>query len=229
MKEIANIISVSVMLAAHASVAAEASADLKVLCYGDSITRKGEWVATVGAHKYFATINAGRSGRKAAQAKKQLAPYLKKYQNLDKIIMILGVNDLPARDKRPGDEKVDICTTGMSEAIDLALQYVKPQDIVLIAPCNVNPDTLSSINIEKGFQVTPPLLKKLEESYKALAERKGIRFASLLNVVSKENYKDGLHPNSAGDAEIAEFILKLLAKIRNEAQTEQASRSDEKG
>ena len=34
---------------------------------------------------------------------------------------------------------------------------------------------------------------------------------SLFNVVSRENYKDGVHPNAAGDAQIAEAILGFLA------------------
>jgi len=150
--------------------------------------------------------------------------------------MFLGVNDLPARDKRPGDVKVAACVTNMSEAIDLAMTHFKPKDIILVAPCNVNPKTMSAVNLRKGYHVTPPLLAKLEEEYKALAKNKGIRFVSLLNVVSKENYKDGLHPNEAGDAEIAKAILSFLAtpqrvnlstfKKENRIQTEQSPAGD---
>jgi len=225
------------MLAAPTVVNAEDSVPKQILCYGDSITGKGEWVTTVGVHKSFVTINAGKSGRKAANAKNELKPYLEKYQNLDKVIMLLGANDLPARDKRPGNMKVTICTRGMSEAVDLAMQHIKPQDIILVAPCNVNSDTMRDRNRTKGYHVTPPLLKKLEEEYKALAKKKGIRFASLLNVVSKENYKDGLHPNKAGDAEIAEAMLNLLTKpeganlsvvkIENGIQAEESSADDD--
>ena len=184
----------------------------RILCYGDSITSGGKWVATVGAHKSIHAINAGVSGRRAANAEKELKYYLTKHQNLDKIIMFLGVNDLPARDKRPGDLKVTICTRGMSEAVDLAMQYVKSQDIILVAPCNVNSNEMSAVNLKKGYHVTPLLLAKLEEEYKGLAKKKGIQFLSMLNVVSKENYKDGVHPNEAGDAEIAEAILNFLTK-----------------
>jgi lysophospholipase L1-like esterase/dienelactone hydrolase len=183
----------------------------RVLCFGDSITAGGQWVAEVGAQGSFETINAGKPGRKAAQAKTELAGYLNQYSNLDKIIMFLGVNDLPARDKRPGAVKVKACVTNMREAIDLALTRFKPEDIVLVAPCNVNPDRMSSVNLEKGYDVTPPLLAKLEIEYKALARKKGVLFCSLLNVVSKENFKDGLHPNEAGDAEIAGVLSRFLS------------------
>ena len=99
----------------------------RILCFGDSITAVGKWVESVGQDELFETINAGRSGRKAAEAKKDLAGYLDKYKNLDGIIMVLGVNDLPARDPRPGDVKVATCVANMSVAIDLALTRFKSQ------------------------------------------------------------------------------------------------------
>lgn len=182
----------------------------RILFYGDSITANGEWVAEVGKNESIETINAGRSGRKAAQAKEELAPYLNKYADLDVIIMFLGVNDLPARDKRPGDVKVAACADSMSAAIDLALTRFKPENIILVAPCNVNPNTMSDVNLQKGYQVTPPLLAKMEKEFEKLAKVKGIDFFSLLNVVSKENYKDGLHPNKDGDHEIATAISEFL-------------------
>ncbi|RKX33277.1 MAG: hypothetical protein DRP64_21050, partial [Verrucomicrobia bacterium] len=174
---------------------AVSAADRKrVLCFGDSITAGGQWVAEVGTHEFIETINAGRPGRKAAQAKKELAVYLDQYPDLDKIILFLGVNDLPARDTRPGDVKVASCVANMSAAIDLALTRFKPEGIILVAPCNVNPDTMNAMNRKKGYHVTPPLLVKIECDYKALAKEKGVLFLSLLNVVSKGNYMDGLHP-----------------------------------
>lgn len=101
----------------------------------------------------------------------------------------------------------------MSRAIDLALQQVEPQQIVLIAPCGVNAETMSEINLKKGYQITQPLLEQLEKEYKALAQKKGTRFLSLLNVVSKENYKDGLHPNQDGNAQIAEAFRDFYERL----------------
>lgn len=189
------------------------AADTKrILCFGDSITAGGTWVTTVGKNSSYETINAGLGGRKAAQAKASLSDYLAKNPNLDKIIMFLGVNDLPARDTRPGDEKVAACVRDMGEAIDLALKTCKPKDIILVAPCNVNPEMMNAGTRKKGYDVTPTLLAKLEVEYKELAKKKGVSFISLFGVVSKNNYKDGLHPNEAGDAEIAKAILDFLNK-----------------
>ena len=184
----------------------------RILCYGDSITDTGTWVKTVDEHESFVAINAGRSGRKASQAVKALKPYLEQHGDLDAIILFLGVNDLPARDKRPGDVKVATCVADMSDAIDLAMTRFQPEDIILVAPCNVNPKTMAARNRRKGYHITPPLLAELEKEYKALAEKKGVRFLSLLDVVSPGNFYDGLHPNEDGDAEIAEAVLSFLIK-----------------
>ena len=191
--------------------AADTNENKRVLCFGDSITAVGEWVARVGTDPGIETINAGKGGRKAAQAKAALADYLKRFSDLDAIIMFLGVNDLPARDKRPGDVKVAACVENMRATVDLALTRFKARDIILVAPCTVNPATMNAVNLKKGYDITPPLLEQMAEAYEALAEEKGLSFISLLNVVSKENYKDGLHPNSAGDVEIANAISTHLA------------------
>ena len=192
----------------------------RILCYGDSITHRGTWLSSVENEIDVKMINAGMSGRRAAQAATQLAPYLQQYADLDRIVLFLGVNDLPARDKRPGDEKVAGCVADMNEAIDLALTRFEPNDIILVAPCTVNPETMSSVNLEKGYQVTPPLLEQLEKEYQALAQQRKISFMSLLHVVSKENYLDGLHPNRAGNDEIATAIGAYLEKSLLASQTE---------
>lgn len=184
----------------------------RILCFGDSITDYGQWVETVGKHPRFETINAGKSGRKADGAKAKLAPYLEKHKNLDRVLLFLGVNDLPARDKRPGAVKVAGCVKNMSEAIDLALTRFEKRDVILVAPCGVNPDLMPDRVRKKGYDITQPLLQKLETDYQALARKKGVRFLSLLKVVSPKNFKDGLHPNEAGDAEIAAAVLLVLTQ-----------------
>ena len=184
----------------------------QILCFGDSITHKGSWVKIVGADPAFETINAGKSGRRAAQARKSLAIYLNKHKDVKRLIMFLGVNDLPALDKRPGDIIVVLCVENMSQVIDLALTVFKPKDIILVAPCTVNPQKMNSVNRRKGYNITVPLLASLEVKYKALALKKKISFLSLLTVVSKEHFIDGLHPDKAGDEEIAKAVLNYLKK-----------------
>jgi lysophospholipase L1-like esterase len=195
---------------------ASAAEPQRILCVGDSITaaKKG-WVAKLGANASVETFNGGRSGHRAADAKGRYTAAMdaakKKNFKADKVFLFLGVNDLPARDKRPGDVKVGICVQGVDEAILLALKQFKPEDIVLIAPCDVNAQKMSKTNLRKGYDKAKPLLAKLEAEYKKLAEKHGIQFHSLLKVVSQENFTDGLHPSDAGHEQIAKSVLEFLS------------------
>jgi len=183
----------------------------RVLCLGDSITRDNQWVSRVGEHPAFETVNAGQGGRKTSAGKKILAARLETEEHLDRLILFLGVNDLPARVKLPNDEKVASCVKNMGETIDLALTAFNPGDILLLAPCGINAKTMSETYRKKGFHIAQPMLEQLEKEYADLAQEKGVQFLSLLNVVGKENYRDGLHPNAAGQIEIADAILNFLA------------------
>lgn len=187
------------------------SKDLRVLCLGDSITQNGGWVGELDESSQFAIINAGLSGRRASQAREALAAAIAEHPEAERLVLFLGVNDLPGRDPRPGEVKVAEVVRNMESALDLALTRFRRSDIVLVAPCNVNPETMSKVNLAKGYQVTPPLLADLERDYQLLALKKGVWFLSLLRVVSPENYRDGLHPNAAGDTQIAQAVGNFLA------------------
>jgi len=208
----------SIVLVAILTVAAaiESGETQRILCVGDSITAaKGGWVKKLEAMDGFETLNGGRSGQRATRAKEQLTVALAKAQKAgfkaDRVLLFLGVNDLPARDKRPGDVKVGICVDGMNRAIDLALKHFKPQSIIVLAPCDVNDKEMNKVNLGKGYQKAKPLLVKLEERYRELAKKRGVRFHSLLKVVDQGNYTDGLHPNDAGHTQIAESLAKFLS------------------
>lgn len=187
------------------------AAEQKILCFGDSITHHGKWVKVLDRDRGLSVINAGRSGRRVSQAAKEIVPYLEKHKDLDKIILFLGVNDLPARNKSSAKTKIRQCSKDMSKAIDIALKYVKnTEDVILVAPCDVNPAIMNQSVLSKGYDITSPLLKQLEAGYEVLAKKKKISFLSLYNVVSKKNYTDGVHPNAAGDDEIAKALLNYL-------------------
>ncbi len=184
----------------------------KILCLGDSITRADIWVKMVGEHKAFETINGGSGGRRTKEGKKSLIKYLAEYQNLDKLIIFLGVNDLPARIKTSNELKIAGCVKNISELIDYALTKFDKKDILLIAPSGINADIMSEKNKEKGYHIAQPMLEKLEGEYKSIAKEKGVLFMTLLNIVGKENYRDGLHPNKAGQIEIGKAVLEKLLK-----------------
>lgn len=181
-----------------------------VLFLGDSITGSGHWISIVAKTASIKGINGGASGRRTSEGKAALEEYLTKYPDATRLVIFLGVNDLPGRDKRPDAVKVSSCVTNISEIIDLGLTRFKPKDIILIAPTTVYPELMSEVNIGKGYNIAGPMLAQLEPAYKALAEKKGVQFLSLLNALTKEQYKDGLHPNEEGDKVIAQIIGTFL-------------------
>lgn len=199
-----------------------------VLCVGDSITEaeKG-WVKLVGQHASIDTINAGLGGRRTGAAVATFEAALTNKAQFNRVIFFLGVNDLPARDPAPAKKKVATCVANMEKALDAALKRLPARDIILIAPCGVNAemmrhppqstDTTVPVrcerNLKKGYDICQPILEDLEKAYRQLAEKKGVQFLSLLKVVSKENYMDGLHPNEAGQREIAAAITPFLLKM----------------
>lgn len=202
--------------AAHADESAEnKTTPQRILCIGDSITFEDQWVKDVGNHPSFETVDAGRNGRKTKEGRETLASYLEKGERFDRLILFLGVNDLPTRVELPNDEKVAGCVRNMEETIDLALTVFERDHILLLAPCGINPDLMNEFIRKKGYHVVQPMLEQLEKDYEALAQKKGIQFLSLLHVVSKENYWDGLHPSKAGQPQIAKAILDFLTNESN--------------
>lgn len=177
-----------------------------ILCFGDSITAAGDWQRLLEEQTPHRYLNAGRSGRKAQQAPAELAAALADSPEADSLLLMLGVNDLPARDPRPGEVKVAACIEGMESALRTAMERFAPWNIVLVAPPTVHPDRLSDINLEKGYQVTPPLLEMLDEGYRRLAHTLGTGFVSMRERIPADSYRDGLHPNLEGHAALAEAL-----------------------
>ncbi len=72
---------------------------------------------------------------------------------------------------------------------------------------------MNDLNRGKKYnENTKQSLYKLEKKYEELAEKQHTGFISLLHVVSKPNYADGLHPDIAGQKEIAKAVWKGLKK-----------------
>jgi len=187
----------------------------QVVCFGDSITYGAQvdgqsWVWFLSKeHKDVDFINAGRSGRKTSD-KKELLPVLKKYPNAGYYLIFLGVNDL----KDGTDSMVNSCLDNMKWMINEIRKVNSKAKIVILAPSDINLETMNTINIQKKYnQNTKKSLYKLEERFKELAKESNTQFISLLHAVSKDNYADGLHPNIKGQKEIAKTVWKGLKKL----------------
>ena len=187
----------------------------KIICFGDSITygafvRGYSWVDLISKmNPNFIMVNAGRKGRKTSD-KVELLPILDKNLDADYFLLFLGVNDL----KDGNDSLVQSCVNNMKWMIDQIKEKAPHAKIVLLAPPQINPKIMSEVNIKKKYnENTFRSLMLLAKEYKELALYEHINFISLLNVVSSENYVDGLHPNKKGQFQIAETVWKRLKKI----------------
>jgi len=189
--------------------------DKQVVCFGDSITHGAEvdgqsWVWFLSKeHSDIDFVNAGRNGRKTAD-KQELIPVLKEYPNADCYMIFLGVNDL----KNGNDSMVNNCVANMKWMIGAIRKVNSEAKIVLLAPSDINLETMNDINRNKKYnENTKQSLYKLEKKYKELSDKEHTGFISLLHVVSKANYADGLHPNIDGQKEIANAVWKGLKKF----------------
>lgn len=196
----------------------EAASQAVMLCFGDSITANGRWLPSTAASSGWTLVNAGRAGRKTSDIPAEFPTALAGHPRATGVLILLGVNDLPARDSRPDDEKVASCLANIEAAIDMALNRFHPGAIVVAAPPGIDAEGLDSVNRDKGYGAVPPLLTKLEAGLEALARDKGVQFVSLQDTLRPGQFSDGLHPNAEGDAAIAEALAGALPKPKPEFQ-----------
>ncbi len=185
----------------------------EAVCFGDSITHGAKvdgdswvWILQQENHKGITFINEGRSGRKTSD-KEELLPVLKKYPHAAYYLIFLGVNDL----KNGNDSMVDNCVDNIKWMINKIRASNARARIVLLAPTDININIMTQLNKDKKYnENTKKALADLEKRYKALSKEMHTGFISLLHVVSEPNYADGLHPNVAGQKEIARAVWKGL-------------------
>jgi len=188
----------------------------KIVCFGDSITHAGGygWVEMIaGEHPEATMVNAGRSGRKTSDIDELPGP-LAANSDADWILFFLGVNDL--RDGTP--EMVAQCVSNMDWMIHQAEKLCPSARIVLMAPTGLSLGRINEINRDKKYnRKTQDSLVLIEQEYRALADKRGIGFVSLLNEVSPENFYDGLHPDRNGQREISRSVWQGLVNLASRA------------
>ena len=186
-----------------------------IVCFGDSITHGAKvnghsWVYLLSKeHEGIDFVNEGRNGRKTAD-REELLPVLRKYKNAGMFLIFLGVNDL----KDGNDSMVANCIKNMKWMIDRIRETNPRIRIVILSPCEINVKKMSPLNLKKKYNLnTERALVTLEKGYRGLAREESVGFISLLKAVSPSNYADGLHPNAAGQQEIANAVWKRLKRL----------------
>lgn len=109
---------------------------------------------------------------------------------------------------------VNQCVENMEWMINKIRESNKNTKIVILAPTDINLNTMSQLNVKKLYnENTKSSLVKLEKKYKELAKVEKSGFISLLKTVSSPNYVDGLHPDEKGQQQIADAVWNGLNKI----------------
>lgn len=186
-----------------------------VVCFGDSITYGAEtdghsWVNFLSKeHPDVNFVNEGRNGRKTAD-RDEILPVLRKYPDAYAFVIVLGVNDL----KDGNDSMVETCVENTRWMIEKVKESSSRTRIFVVAPCEINVEKMSLLNVKKKYnENTERSLGMLEKGYRSLAREESVGFISLLRVVSPGNYVDGLHPDIAGQEEIAFAMWRGLGQV----------------
>lgn len=186
-----------------------------VVCFGDSITHGAKvnghsWVYFLSReHKDIVFVNEGRNGRRTSD-REELLPVLKKYKRAGTYLIFLGVNDL----KNGNDSMVNDCANNMKWMIKKIRRNDRAARIVILAPCRIDLKDMSPLNVKKKYnENTERSLIRLGQRYRKLTQEDSVGFISLLNAVTPGNYVDGLHPNEAGQRELADAVWKGLLRL----------------
>ncbi len=186
-----------------------------VVCFGDSITRGAKvdghsWVYFLSKeHPEVNFVNEGRNGRKTSD-RVSILPVLRKYPHAEMFLIFLGVNDL----KDGNDGMVNSCVENMRWMIRQVRENDGRTKIVILSPTQIDLRRMSPLNVKKLYNSnTERSLISLEKRYRGLAREDSAGFISLLRAVSPGNYVDGLHPDEAGQQQIARAVWKGLVKL----------------
>jgi acyl-CoA thioesterase-1 len=196
-----------------------AAAELRtILIFGDSITagnalpkeqRDQAWVARVQkkAGTKLNVVNEGKGGR-PTDSLKEFDALLLRQKHANQLVIALGTND--SRDIT--DQCVPKAVKNVQAMIVKARAAYPPGlSILLVGPPNIRKDALGPTKPIANERETK--LKELGAAFAQLAKEEKCDFISLFGVVPEASLtKDGVHPDAAGNAAIAEAIFPKLLK-----------------
>ena len=219
-----------VALTAYCLCPQQASAADRVLCFGDSVTegtyidgrwnRGTSWVNVVdqlGADQIEA-INDGVSGRRTGN-RKDLTRALAANKDIDHVIFFLGVNDLCVAT----EDRLRGCVENTEWMIRQTREAYGDIPITIMSSPGLSIGNVAPKFHKMGYdEKEQAMLDRLRGKYRKLAAGNTCGFVDLWGVVSPENYSDGLHPNTAGQRQIAEAVWKNVFDVEPAAEVEKA-------
>ncbi len=190
-----------------------------VIVFGDSITEGGAlpkqertnaWVRVVerDADGRLQLVNEGKGGRSTA-AVKEFDAMLERHARADVLVLAVGTND--SRDIARGC--VPKAVANLRSMVTKARRaYGSQLRVLLIGPPNLCKRALGptrGIADEREAK-----LRELGDAFAQLATELDCGFVSLFGVVPETSLaKDGVHPDSAGNAAIACAVLPKLQRL----------------
>jgi lysophospholipase L1-like esterase len=197
----------------------------KVVCFGDSITyagfrdkggagfKEGErWVERLNAKAAGKTIfvNEGKNGRQTS-ALNELTAALDRTPDAAGVLIMLGTNDF--KNQKDDDATIARCAENVGKLIDVIRQKLPNAQIIIVSPVNMAPAALGDYWKKLGYSDrTDAAVKRLADAYAAVARERKCGFVSLYGAVPTADIPDGIHPNAAGHAAMAEALWKALGE-----------------
>jgi len=186
----------------------------KICAVSDSLTSDApdNWLALLGAMRpglqVVAEAHGGWTTHSYFKSKFDGVAFARVPRDADLFILLIGSNNLFEAEGGSA-VAVDEATEGVARLARHVLGLSPGADILLVAPPKVvlakcraeEPKPARRIDVH-----TPEFLKRLGDSYRALAARKGWLFADLLPVLSDADYVDAAHPNAQGNRKMAQAI-----------------------
>ena len=182
------------------------AADKVVLFLGDSLTAgygvklEEAFPAVIEARlkaegQDLQVLNGGESGALSAQMKPRFEWYLKRFKQIDLVVLIAGGND--AR-----------------QMVDPKKIEAQLKDTILLAQKNKIPVILGGMKIFSNLGVS--YTNKFEKLYRNLSQMPGVTLVPFVlegvAVQKKFNQADGFHPNAEGHKVMAQTLLPYLRR-----------------
>jgi acyl-CoA thioesterase-1 len=199
-----------------------ASAPVKtrtVVVFGDSISagsnlpesdRDKLWLRLIekDADGALTMVNEGKGGRQTS-ARPEFGAMLARQPKMDVLVIALGMND--SRDIT--DPCVPKAVDNLRNMIMRARQkYGAALPVLLVGPTNINKAALGPTKPIANEREAK--LKELGAAFEKLAQETKCDYVSLFGCVPETSLtKDGVHPDGAGNAAIADVMKKALLKF----------------
>ena len=185
------------------------------ICAGESVTRAESYPGRLGAkavaaHDDLAVVGQGRSGWSTRSYVENLAAVARDLPADATVVTIqLGTND--TRDHDTPAAVADACVANVQKLIAAYHARAPAARFVIVTPVAAYPERLTKRLRDANYNDrTPAKLAAIRDAYAALAKRLGAGFVDVSALPGAEHSVDGVHPDAAGHAMIADAVWRGL-------------------